>query len=216
MHTLALLTLLAATASAATHLYPAPQSPAPDFEVQINGKPAFVHDTPAGPFVHFSLSGPVEVTVKIRANVQYTTAQELETWGKRYKPQPIALPLSTVNIRPQSARITPTVRGDTLRFRVPRPVNLSIEFAGNLTRPLFLFAAPPEQDAPKPDAPGVRYFAPGKVYDVGRLKLASGESIYIAGGAVVRGTILAEARKTCAYTAEACSMAATKPRPQAP
>ena len=38
----------------------------------------------------------------------------------------------------------------------------------------------------------MRYFAPGKVYDVGRLQLASNESIYIAGGAVVRGTILAE------------------------
>ena len=55
----ALLTLLAATPRRTQ-----PTTPAPDFEVQINGKPTFVHDTPAGPFVHFSLAGPTEITIK--------------------------------------------------------------------------------------------------------------------------------------------------------
>ncbi len=192
---IALLTLIsAAVAPAAVQLYPAPEGvlPAPDFEVRINGKPAFVHDSPVGPFLHFSMSGPVEVTVKARSRVLYGTAQEYEAWGRRYKPEPVALPLGVVAIRPLSARVVPVVSGDTIRFQVPRPLNLSIEFGGNLTRPLFLFAAPDEQGAPRPDAPNVRYFAPGKVYDVGRLRLASGETIYIAGGAVVRGTILAD------------------------
>jgi hypothetical protein len=186
--------LTAAALPAAVRLYPAPESltPAPDFEVLVNGKPVFVHDSPVAPFVHFSMSGTAEVTVKVRSGVRYTAAQEYEAWGRKYQPRPVALPLGAVEVRPHSAGITPVVRGDSIRFRLARPANLSVEFGGNLARPLFVFAAPEETDAPAAPAPGVRYFAPGKVYDVGRLDLASGETIYIAGGAVVRGTILAE------------------------
>jgi hypothetical protein len=186
--------LLALVSAPAAVLYPEPAgiAAAADFEVRVDGKPAFVYDSPVGPFVHFSMSAPVEVTITVRSGVRYTTAHEYVMGRRRYKPEPIALPLQTVDIRPKSARIVPFISGETVRFGVPRPLNLSIEFGGNLTRPLFLFAAPEERDAPSPGVSSVRYFAPGKVYDVGRLQLMSGESVYIAGGAVVRGTILTD------------------------
>jgi hypothetical protein len=188
------LLMAAAAAPAAVRLYPAPAgiAAAPDFEVLVDGKPAFVYDSPVAPFVHFSMTGGVEVTVKVRSGVRYSAVQEYESWGKRYQPDPIALPLRTIDIRPKSTGIVPDVRGDTVRFRLARPANLSVEFGGNLSRPLFLFAAPEERDAPSPGDPSVRYFAAGKVYEVGRLRLATGQSVYIAGGAVVRGTIVAE------------------------
>ena len=186
--------LTAAALPAAVRLYPVSEglTPAPDFDVLVNGKPVFVHDSPVAPFIHFSMSGGAEVTVKVRSGVRYTAAQEYEAWGRRYQPRHVALPLGAVEVRPHSAGITPVVCATTRSVsRLARPANLSIEFGGNLTRPLFVFAAPEETDAPAAPAPGVRYFAPGKVYDVGRLELASGETVYIAGGAVVRGTILA-------------------------
>jgi hypothetical protein len=53
---------------------------------------------------------------------------------------------------------------------------------------LFLFADPPEQNAPKPGTPGVKYFAAGKVHEAGRVTVKSGETVYIERGAVVRGS----------------------------
>ena len=49
---------------------------------------------------------------------------------------------------------------------------------------LHLFADPPEAEAPKSDAAGVRYFGPG-VHRPGKIRLQSGETLYVAGGAVV-------------------------------
>ena len=53
---------------------------------------------------------------------------------------------------------------------------------------LHLFASPPEQDAPTAEAPGLHYFGPG-VHRPGKITLRSNESVYIAGGAVVHGSI---------------------------
>jgi hypothetical protein len=53
---------------------------------------------------------------------------------------------------------------------------------------LHLFASPPEKDAPKPTDPGVRYFGPG-VHRPGKIVLESNQTLYVAGGAVVHGTV---------------------------
>ena len=52
-------------------------------------------------------------------------------------------------------------------------------------RVLHLFTNPPEVDIPKRDDPDVFYFAPG-VHDIEELELKSGQTLYLAGGAVVR------------------------------
>ena len=49
---------------------------------------------------------------------------------------------------------------------------------------LHLFADPPEADVPQANASKVRYFGPG-VHRPGKIQLHSGETLYIAGGAVV-------------------------------
>ena len=51
-----------------------------------------------------------------------------------------------------------------------------------------MFANPPEQSAPKPTDPNVRYFGPG-IHRAGKIVLKSNETVYIAGGAVVHATI---------------------------
>ncbi len=56
---------------------------------------------------------------------------------------------------------------------------------------LHLFASAPEQDAPAADTPGIHYFGPG-VHRPGKIILQSNESVYIAGGAVVYGSIQAQ------------------------
>ena len=56
--------------------------------------------------------------------------------------------------------------------------------------PLFIFADPPETDVPV-RGPGVHFFGPG-VHDIGpHFAVKTGETVYLAPGAVVRGTIAA-------------------------
>lgn len=58
------------------------------------------------------------------------------------------------------------------------------------THPLFIFADPPEKDVPA-KGPGVHFFGPG-VHDIGpHYAVQGGETVYLAPGAVVRGTLTA-------------------------
>jgi hypothetical protein len=57
--------------------------------------------------------------------------------------------------------------------------------------PLLLFANPLETDVPKPDGPGVVYFGPG-VHKPEKIILESNQTLYLAGGSVVKAEVLAQ------------------------
>ncbi len=90
-------------------------------------------------------------------------------------------------IRPHSAQVIPEVAEGVIRFTVEEPRPLTLEVNGQ-HHTLHLFANPPEVDAPAPDDPGVLHFGPG-VHEVGKLTPGSGQTIYLADGAVVHGVI---------------------------
>jgi hypothetical protein len=136
--------------------------------LRAGGHDIFVHQTPAFSLAAFEFSGDVEVAVAA------------------------AVPIESVAIRPSALGIVPQVEGQTVRFRLGRPCHLSIEINGDLQRPLLLMADAPESDPPKPDDPGVRYFAGGQVHEAGEIRLEDDQTLYLAGGAVVRGVIRAE------------------------
>lgn len=69
------------------------------------------------------------------------------------------------------------------------PMNLMIEMDG--LPQLFLFADSPDSNPPEPEAKGVRYFRAGRSYDAGEIRLRDRETLYIEGGAVVRGWVRA-------------------------
>ena len=79
------------------------------------------------------------------------------------------------------------IEDNRLILSLDHPTPLVVEINGPHGA-LHLFANPPERDAPPPDAPGVRYFGPG-VHRPGRIELKSNETVYLAGGAVVYGSI---------------------------
>ena len=163
--------------------YPAPsgERPSGEYQVWAHGRKVDVYvartlDPPfegkqwdyGGPygFASFDMSG--RVTVRIAA--------------KRSLRQAI--------VRPQLLGIRPTLVDDhTMTLELDQPRKLSIEPDGR-RGPLLLFANPLEPDAPKPDAPGVVYFGPG-VHKPERIELGSNQTLYIAGGAVVKGEVLA-------------------------
>jgi hypothetical protein len=93
----------------------------------------------------------------------------------------------SVAVRPTSFGIAPKVDGDRIAFTLDRPRPIVVEVDGTHNA-LHLFASPPEKDVPAPDAPGVRYFGPG-VHKPGRITLESNQTVYLAPGAVVYGSI---------------------------
>ena len=98
--------------------------------------------------------------------------------------------IQSARIRPLSYAIHPDVKGNTLTFMLSQPRNLSVEVNGEIFRNLQLFANAVEAIRPDPNDPNVIYFGPGlHVIEGNRLMVPSGKTVYIAGGAVVRGQI---------------------------
>lgn len=107
----------------------------------------------------------------------------------------------SARIRPLSYNITPRLSGDTLTFTLDTPRNLSVEFDGDIFHNLHLFANP--LDAHRPSAKEIKkagrkgsrlvYFGPG-VHELpdGLLRVKSGQTVYIDGGARVYGMLLAD------------------------
>jgi hypothetical protein len=150
--------------------YPTPSGAdkADDFVVRVDGKEIFVYDSKVAALAYFSFNGKVTVTVTPNKDID------------------------KVDIRPKSRGISPSVEGRTVSFQLDRPCNLSVEINGDIKRPLFLFANPLEQDPSKPGDKNVLYFEAGKIHEAGEIKVGSGQTVYIAGGAIVRGRIRAE------------------------
>ena len=115
------------------------------------------------------------------------------------------VPVSAARVRPLSYGIEPSVVGNTLTFTLDRPRNLSVEVNGDIFHNLQLFANPIDVNNPI-DGVKIRnekqlakkrkdviYFGPG-VHNLGKdtVVVASGQTVYVAGGAVVYGLIHAD------------------------
>lgn len=101
--------------------------------------------------------------------------------------------LRDVVIRPESKGVKAVLEDDnTITFTLDKPEKLSIEPEGRKS-PLLLFANPIETDIPKPDDPGVVFFGPG-LHKPEKITLQSNQTLYLAGGAVVKAEVFAEGK----------------------
>lgn len=100
----------------------------------------------------------------------------------------LASALAGAVLRPLSRGVLPEILGNRLCFSAPVPSKWSLEFPGSQEPPVFffLYAAEPEPDPGE----GVRVFAPGE-HHVDELVLHSGETLYLAEGAVLHAHLVA-------------------------
>lgn len=170
-------------------VYPAPEGEpkSADFEMNVNGKPVFVYEarvskypinqiwpghqrpvnqTEIASFAYFDFSG--EVTVRI------TSTKEIKT----------------LDIRPKEFGIKPVVKGNTIEFKLVKPLQFAVEVNG-FHHALHVFANPVETVQIDKADPKVHYFAPG-IHEAGKIDVKSGETVYIDGGAIVYGYISSE------------------------
>jgi hypothetical protein len=185
---IALAALLAAPfpTAAKVVVYPAPagETLSTQYEVQAGGHPVSVYtarvlDPPfagkeydyGGPysFASFDVSGPVEVRIRSEK------------------------PLGNLVVRPANPRVkTRVADANTAIVSLPGPCKLSLEPDGK-KGPLLLFANSLEEHPPRASEAGPQliHFGPG-IHRPGKIALTNNQSLYLAGGAVVKGGILAE------------------------
>lgn len=101
--------------------------------------------------------------------------------------------IDSARIRPLALHISHKVKGDTLYFKLTRPGNLSVEINGDIFHNLHLFANPMEEYVYDRRDTGIIYFPPG-IHEIKNreLKIPSGKTVYLAGGAVLKGRLLVE------------------------
>ncbi|HEX8551025.1 MAG TPA: glycosyl hydrolase family 28 protein [Abditibacteriaceae bacterium] len=143
--------------------WPAEMEQSSHFSVTLNGQDVPVCATGVAAFLVVAFEGTVEFEVTVESSFK------------------------NASLRPLSRNLAVQVEGRTVRFQLERPDNLSLEIDGLM--PLFIFANAIETARPDANDSSVHFFAAGQTHEVGELEISSGETVYIEGGAVVRGAI---------------------------
>ena len=147
--------------------------PAPLYTLRVSGMPFNrtwpgrerpVQQSEPAAMTYFEMTSPVTVTVKAKRRID------------------------DITVRPLSKGIKAEVNGDTAAFTVKEPGQYSVEINGRHNN-LHLFADAPGE-IPEDKGAFTYFFGPG-VHEAGNIVLGSGESVYIAAGAVVHGAIQA-------------------------
>lgn len=99
--------------------------------------------------------------------------------------------VNAARIRPLSYNIPSQIENNTVTFSLDRPGNLSVEVNGDIFHNLHLFANPIEESVPDKNDPDVLYYAPGiHTLENGELRVPSGKTVYLAGGALLMGRVV--------------------------
>jgi pectate lyase len=151
-----------------------------EYFVSVNGREVPVYVAQLSPYIQ-SVTGWDE-------NYSFTSFESSGTVTVTVRS---SQPLKAFTIRPIEQEIPVQLDGNTATFTLPRNGNFVIERNGHGRKdPLLLFANPVEVNPPKAGDPGVIFFGPGH-HDAGFISLASNQTLYIAGGAVVTGAVKA-------------------------
>ncbi|GLR18459.1 glycosyl hydrolase family 28 protein [Portibacter lacus] len=95
-------------------------------------------------------------------------------------------PIESFKILPTSFGIEAKVDGRKLSFTLGDPRHLTIEINGDWHESLHLFANPFEENIPDPDDPNVIFYEAG-VHEVVNKVIGDNTTVYIAGGAYIKG-----------------------------
>lgn len=144
-----------------------------EYELLVDGQPVPIYiasqqyDGGAYFFANFDLSRPSKITVRSTHD------------------------LSEAQLLPERHLFKVSHEGtNELSFRAAKPFHAVVEW-DDRTRPLILFANAPERDKPIPSDSTVVYFGPGR-HEAGLITLHTGQTLYLAEGAVVCGGVKAE------------------------
>ena len=153
-----------------TYVYAASVIPSVRYSVKVNGENQTVISTTEPDFCVFGAGGKVKV--------------EIASYEEHIK---------SAVVRPLNKNPEYEVENDRITLYMQPYDRFVVEINGSEDGALFVFANPVEQ---KPaDRSNYKYFETGKVYDAGQISLASGQKVYIEGGAIVKGAVSCTGQK---------------------
>jgi len=115
-------------------------------------------------FSYFDLPGSTTVTVKSAVEVK------------------------TVKILPSSYKINPLIKDGLVTFSIKAGQQVTVEINGEIIQSLHIFANTIEKDKPNANDPNVIFYGPG-IHEVSRLIVKDNQTLYLAGGAILRTVI---------------------------
>lgn len=157
------------TSKVICYTYPRLSPKSTDYKVRVNNKDVFVYNTSAAPFAAFTCNGSVQIEV------------EMPNASKN------------VTVNPLKHGIKTSIDGNRVSFVLPKPMAVALEVNG--MPQLYIYANPTDSVSAPVSVPNVKYFKAGQIYEVGELYLKDNETVYIEGGAVVRGCLRASSAK---------------------
>lgn len=138
----------------------------PSLAVAIDGRPVAIGQTPVAAYGVCAVAGAAEIEI-----VAPSDAGEAQ-------------------VSPLSRGITVIRDGNRFRLRVDEPGSLTITIPGQPV--LHLFVQPLEQAEPARDDASVVRLESGRIHELGEVPLRTGQTLWIEGGAVLRGRVIAE------------------------
>ncbi|MCF0184863.1 MAG: endo-polygalacturonase [Bacteroidaceae bacterium] len=148
----------------------------PVYPVKVDHVSDARHNVEISSMAYFDFDGIVEVKV---------TSKKAKVYSCR--------------IRPLYYNINSQIHNNTVTFTLDKPRNLSVEVNGDIFNNLHLFANPIDKNRPTPKQiknhkkEKLIYFGPGiHILPADTMLISSGYTVYIDGGAMVYGTLIAD------------------------
>ena len=140
----------------------------PAFSATLDGRPLELHGFRSGSFAIFAEAGKSEIVIHTGFDVRW------------------------VEVRPLSAQVVHSIEPNhrDIRIAIKDATPLTVEFNDDLGQVVHLFPYKAEGGDVPVRGPNVHYFGPG-VHEAGLIELKSGETVYLAAGAWVKGKIRA-------------------------
>ena len=151
------------------YTYSSSVKPSTYYTVKVQEQDAFVLPTSEPQICSFSCEGKVKVEVT-----------------------PLRTQATSAMVRPVTKNYEYSVsNGNVILYLEPYD-RVVVEINGDEENPLFLFANPMETDKPSGDNADVLYYKAGTVTSESILSLKSGQTLYVEGGAILKGCVWAQ------------------------
>ena len=138
------------------------------YSMKVNGIPVTVLRDVEPDFAIFGANGEVDVEITLLKGT-----------------------LDSLIVRPQAKKYEYSFKDHKISLKLKTGDRVSVEPNFSTTKSLLVFVNPLEKKkvAKLKKDPSVKFFRAGEIYEEGHIKLNSGETLYIQGGAIVKGFI---------------------------
>lgn len=149
--------------------------------ISVNGHPLFVYDVMVNHQHIWSADAQPSDTPMTYFDLDGTAQIDLEAPG-------LGKSVESAEVLPSAWGIEPTVSEGHVRFTVSQPGQYTVVFNGSVNKATHIFVNPIETEVPDPEDPDVYFIGPGE-WTMDAIALHSGQTLYLAGGAVLHSVV---------------------------